>query len=155
MNKFAVFSPFTGKVVPIEDVPDPVFSDKMLGEGLAVQPQIGLAVAPIQGKLIVLHSACHAFAIQANNNPVTVLVHIGLDTVKMKGQGFTSLASVGDEVTVGQPVVQFEPETITRAGYSTLSPVVLPELPEGTQVEKGEASQVVGGEDILLSVFIP
>ncbi len=155
MKKVPVFSPFTGKVVPIEEVPDPVFSAKMIGEGLAVQPQTGMAVAPIQGKLVVLHSAGHAFAVQAENEPVGVLVHIGLDTVKMKGEGFTRLASVGDEVAIGQPVVQFDIDAITRAGYSTISPVVLPDLLEGFQVEKSAASQVVGGEDILLNVLLP
>lgn len=155
MNRFAIFSPLTGKVVPIEEVPDPVFSAKMLGEGLAILPQTGVAVAPIQGKLVVLHSAGHAFAVQAENDPIAVLVHIGLDTVKMKGQGFIRLASVGDEVVVGQPVVQFDLDAILRAGYSTISPVILPDLAEGILVEKSTASQVVRGEDILLCVLLP
>jgi glucose-specific phosphotransferase system IIA component len=155
MKRIPIYSPLTGKVVPIEEVPDPVFSAKMLGEGLAVLPQTGVAVAPIWGTLVVLHSAGHAFAVQAENDPVAVLVHIGLDTVKMKGQGFNRLASPDDEVVVGQPVVQFESDAIIRAGYSTLSPVILPDLPDGIQVEKCTFSQVVGGEDILLYVLLP
>jgi PTS system glucose-specific IIA component len=154
MNRLAVFSPFTGSVISIEDVPDPVFAEKMLGDGVAVYPTTGVAVAPIDGQITILHSSGHAFAIQAQNDPVTVLVHIGLDTVKLKGQGFTLRAGIGDVVRAGQPVIEFDSAIITSAGYSLVSPVILPDLPEQAVVEKNALSEAQAGRDVLFTVAI-
>jgi glucose-specific phosphotransferase system IIA component len=154
MSKTVVLSPFTGSVLPIEAVPDPVFAEKMLGDGLAVELGEGTALAPIDGKITVLHSSGHAFAIQAENEVVTVLVHIGLDTVKLKGQGFTTYAKVGDMVKAGQKIVTFDLGVIAAAGYSPISPVILPDLPEQAIVEKNVLERVTAGQDVLYTVEI-
>ena len=155
MTQIQILSPFSGAVVPMEDVPDPVFAQKMLGDGLAVHPDEGLAVAPISGKLIIFHSAGHAFAIEAAKGHVTVLVHIGLDTVRMKGEGFRCLAQVGDYVSAGQRLVEFNLNAIIKAGYSVVSPVLVPEPPDGTKVVTSELSHVIAGTDTLLTVLTP
>ena len=155
MTQIQILSPFSGAVVPMEDVPDPVFAQKMLGDGLAVHPDEGLAVAPISGKLIIFHSAGHAFAIEAPQGHIAVLVHIGLDTVRMKGEGFRCLAKVGDCVSAGQRLVEFNLNAIVKAGYSVVSCVLLPEPPEGIQLAKSELSHVIAGTDTLLTVLIP
>jgi PTS system glucose-specific IIA component len=149
-----VLAPFSGRVVPLEEVPDPVFSEKMLGDGLAVDPTEGVGVSPVTGKLAVFHSAGHAFAVQATDE-VSVLVHVGLDTVQMKGEGFIRLAEVGDEVVAGQEIVRFDLAAIESAGYSPLSPVILPDLPSGYQVEKTTTTTVRAGQDVLLTVTRP
>jgi glucose-specific phosphotransferase system IIA component len=154
MSKLAVLSPFTGSVIPIEEVPDPVFAEKMLGEGVALRPTEGVALAPIDGKVTVLHSSGHAFAIQAENQAVAVLVHIGLDTVNMKGQGFRVRAKVGDIVKAGQPVVEFDLAAIAAAGYSSISPVILPDLPEQAVVVKNALTEARAGKEVLLTVEI-
>lgn len=146
-----VLAPFSGRVLPLEEVPDPVFSEKMLGDGLALDPTEGVGVAPVTGKLTVFHSAGHAFAVQATDE-VSVLVHVGLDTVQMKGEGFTRLAEVSDEVKAGQELVRFDLAAIAAAGHSPLSPVILPDLPPGYQVKKTTASTVRAGRDVLLTV---
>jgi PTS system glucose-specific IIA component len=151
MNQVQVVSPFSGRVVPLEETPDPVFSEKMLGDGLAVDPVEGVGVAPVTGKLTVFHSAGHAFAVQATDE-VSILVHVGLDTVEMKGQGFTRLAEVGDQVESGQELVRFDLAAIAAAGHSSLSPVILPDLPAGYQVEKTTVPTVRAGQDVLLTV---
>lgn len=153
-GRIEVLAPFSGRVVPLEEVPDPVFSEKMLGDGLALDPTEGVGVAPVTGKLTVFHSAGHAFAVQATDQ-VSVLVHVGLDTVQMKGEGFTRLAEVGDTVVAGQEIVHFDLAAIAAAGYSSLSPVILPDLPAGYQVEKTPAPTVRAGQDILLTVISP
>jgi glucose-specific phosphotransferase system IIA component len=152
--KLEVLSPFTGSVIAIEDVPDPVFAEKMLGDGVAILPTEGTALAPIDGKITVLHSSGHAFAVQAENSPITVLVHIGLDTVKLKGRGFTLHAKAGDMVKAGQPVVAFDLTVLAEAGYAAISPVILPDLPEGAMVEKKGRSSAQAGKDVLYSVEI-
>ncbi|WP_322801014.1 PTS glucose transporter subunit IIA [Thermoflexus sp.] len=148
-----ILSPFTGRVVPLDEVPDPVFAERMLGEGVAVDPREGIAVAPIRGRLVVLHSANHAFAIEAEN-ALKVLVHIGLDTVHLRGEGFERVAQEGDWVEAGQPIVRFDPGRIRAAGYCLLSPVVLPDLPEGYRIQPVMASEVVAGRDPLLYVMV-
>jgi glucose-specific phosphotransferase system IIA component len=154
VNKLDVLSPFTGSVIAIEDVPDPVFAEKMLGDGVALQPVEGVALAPIDGRITILHSSGHAFAVQAGNGPITVLVHIGLDTVKLKGQGFKLRANAGDTVKAGQIVIEFDLAAIAAAGYSSISPVILPDLPEQAIVDKKTLSQVRAGRDVLYTVEI-
>ncbi len=153
-GRVEVLAPFSGRVVPLDGVPDPVFAERMLGDGLAVDPAEGIGVAPVTGKLVVFHRAGHAFAVQATDE-VGVLVHVGLDTVQMKGEGFTRLAEVGDEVVAGQEIVHFDLAAIEAAGYSPLSPVILPDLPEGYQVEKTIATTVRAGQDVLFTVTRP
>ncbi|MCX7689860.1 PTS sugar transporter subunit IIA [Thermoflexus sp.] len=148
-----VLSPFTGRVVSLDEVPDPVFAERMLGEGAAVDPIEGIAVAPVRGHLVVLHSANHAFAVEGENG-LKVLVHIGLDTVHLRGEGFERLAQEGDLVEAGQPILRFDLERIRAAGYSLLSPVVLPDLPEGYRVQPGPAREVIAGRDPLLYVVV-
>ena len=152
--RLEVLAPFSGRVAPLDDVPDPVFSERMVGDGLAVDPVEGIGVSPVTGKLTIFHSACHAFAVQATDE-VSVLVHVGLDTVQMKGQGFTRLAEVGDEVTAGQEIVRFDIAGIQAAGHSPLSPVILPDLPESYHIDKTTASSVRAGQDILFTVTRP
>ncbi len=108
-------------------------------------------MAPITGKLAVFHTKGHAFVVRAANE-VNVLVHIGIDTVRMRGEGFTRLAEVGDEVVAGQEIVHFDIAAIEKAGHSPLSLVTLPDLPATYQVEKTTATTVRAGQDVLLTV---
>jgi PTS system glucose-specific IIA component len=151
MKAVQVLSPFTGRVVRIEDVPDAVFAEKMVGDGLAVDPTEGVGCAPIVGNIQLFHRSGHALAVKTSAD-VAVLVHIGIDTVDMKGQGFERLAEEGDDVAAGQPIVRFDLEAIRKAGHSPISPVILPDLPEGYEIEKTTAAHVRAGHDVLLTV---
>jgi glucose-specific phosphotransferase system IIA component len=151
MTCVEIVAPMTGKVVAMEDVPDPVFSELMLGDGLAIDPTDGLAVAPISGTLVVFHSAGHAFAVEGPDG-VSVLVHVGLETVSLKGKGFERLAEVGDMVSAGQPIVRMDLGAIAAAGLLPLSPVLLPDLAEGWKMAKSGAPTVRAGKDVLITV---
>lgn len=155
MRRVAVLAPFSGRVLRLEDVPDPVFSDRMLGDGLAIDPVDGVGCAPLSGRLTTFHSAGHAFVVQASEDEVSILVHVGLNTVYMKGVGFARLAEVDDEVTAGQVLVRFDLAAIAAAGHSPISPVVLPDLPPRFRVETTTAGIVRAAEDVLLTVEIP
>lgn len=155
MKRVVILAPFTGRVLPLAEVPDPVFAQAMLGDGLAIEPAEGLGCAPLDGQLTTFHSAGHAFAVQANESDVFVLVHIGLNTVYMNGAGFTRLADVNDKVTAGQPLVRFDLAAIAATGHSAISPVVLPDLPQSYRVEKTTAREVRAGRDVLLTVTLP
>jgi PTS system N-acetylglucosamine-specific IIA component len=119
----AVLAPVAGRVVPLAEVPDPVFADAMVGPGVAIEPlrQPADAVAPVAGTIVTLHP--HAFVVAAAAGH-GVLVHLGLDTVQLKGAGFTMLAAQGDEVTAGQPIVRWDPAAVESGGRSAICPVV-------------------------------
>ncbi|MBP1301475.1 MULTISPECIES: PTS glucose transporter subunit IIA [unclassified Curtobacterium] len=122
----AVRTPFAGPVVALADVPDPVFAGQLVGAGVAVDPT-GVAgpvtaVAPVDGTIVKLHP--HAFALQGSAG-TDVLVHVGIDTVQLRGEGFELLAAEGDTVHAGDPVVRFTPSVIEAAGYSPVCPVVV------------------------------
>lgn len=122
----SVRTPFAGPVVALADVPDPVFAGQLVGAGVAVDPTgvegTVTAVAPVDGTIVKLHP--HAFALQGTAG-TDVLVHVGIDTVKLSGAGFELLATEGDTVHAGDPVVRFTPSAIEAAGYSPVCPVVV------------------------------
>ena len=107
MSATPVLAPVKGRAVPMEQVPDPVFAQLMTGPGAAVDParEVLDVVAPVSGKLFKLYP--HAFVILTAEG-VAVLVHLGIDTVQLKGEGFTTLVTEGDELTVGQPVTIYD-----------------------------------------------
>jgi PTS system glucose-specific IIA component len=152
MTRVEVLAPISGRVVPMAEVPDPVFSELMLGDGLAIEPADGLAVSPIAGKLVVFHSAGHAFAVEDATTGVSVLVHVGLETVALGGRPFTRLAEVDDVVEAGQAIVRFDLAAIRAAGLSTLSPIVLPQLDPSWTMSTTAADEVHAGRDVLLAL---
>ena len=123
-----VRSPLSGRVVPLSDVPDLVFAEEMVGPGLAVEPDPGpgTVVAPVDGRVVVLHA--HAFVVQSASGR-GVLVHLGIDTVQLHGEGFELLAAVGDEVTAGTPVVRWDPSAVEAAGRAAVCPVIALDAP--------------------------
>lgn len=144
-------SPFTGQVIPIEDVPDSVFSQKMVGDGLAVVPVDGVAVAPVDGVVAVFVGGGHAFAMVGPEG-TEIIVHAGLETVQMKGEGFTKLVEAGAKVEAGQELLHFDIELITERGHSLASPVVVSNVPEGWRLIKTKEAWVQAGVDTLLSL---
>ena len=155
MTRIDVLAPMSGSVVPIEEVPDPVFAERMLGDGVAVDPVEGVGVAPVSGRLVVFHSAGHAFAVEEATTGVAVLVHIGLDTVEMHGEGFERLAEAGQDVRAGQEIVRFDLAAIEAAGHAARSPIVLPQLEPSARVTVTGADRVQAGRVVILTVELP
>lgn len=124
MSQTPVFAPVEGRAIPLADVPDPVFAGGMVGYGAAVDPphEVIYAVAPVGGKIIKLLP--HAYVIMTPDG-VGVLVHLGLDTVTLNGQGFTAQVTQGDTVEAGQPVIIYDVPAIVAAGFSPVVPVVV------------------------------
>jgi PTS system N-acetylglucosamine-specific IIA component len=118
-----VLAPLPGKVLPLDEVPDPVFAQAMVGPGCAIDPVRGEveAVAPVAGKIVKLHP--HAYVVVGEGGR-GVLVHLGLDTVQLKGEGFRLLAGEGDEVEAGTPVVAWDTAAVESGGRSPVCPVV-------------------------------
>ncbi|NGY60732.1 PTS glucose transporter subunit IIA [Lentzea sp. NEAU-D13] len=118
-----VGSPVTGRVVALSAVPDPVFSQAMVGPGVAVEPVRAKAdvVSPVDGKVVTLHP--HAFVV-ATGDGAAVLVHLGIDTVKRKGEGFELHVVKGEEVRAGQRIVTWDPAEVEAAGFAPICPVI-------------------------------
>lgn len=123
MAEIHVLAPLDGTVVELEKVPDQVFAQKMVGDGVAIDPRGQIAVAPVAGDLVKLFPGGHAFGISTKEG-VELIVHIGLDTVELHGEGFENIAREGQKVKVGTPIVRFDRAVIERAGRVILSPVV-------------------------------
>jgi PTS system glucose-specific IIA component len=145
MSSTPVLAPVQGHALPLSEVPDPVFSQGMVGYGAAVDPlrQVVDAIAPVSGKIIKLLP--HAYVIMTAEG-VGVLVHLGLDTVGLNGAGFTTHVAQGDTVAAGQPVITYDVPAIVAAGLSPVVPVVVMDERESANIAVGEA--VSTGADI-------
>jgi sugar PTS system EIIA component len=145
MSMTPVLAPVGGRAIPLQDVPDPVFSAGMVGYGAAVDPprEVIEAVAPVSGKLLKLMP--HAYIVMTPDN-VGVLVHLGIDTVQLKGEGFTTHVNQGDDVTAGQLIITYDVPSIEAKGLSPIVPVVVMDEREPGNVSPSEA--VLEGADI-------
>ncbi|VXB26445.1 PTS glucose transporter subunit IIA [Aeromicrobium sp. 9AM] len=119
-----VVAPVAGTVVALADVPDPVFAQQIVGSGIAIDPERAesTVVAPADGKLLKLHP--HAFVLLTAAGK-GLLVHLGIDTVQLEGEGFELLVAEGDEVTAGTSIVRWDPVAIEAGGRSPIVPVVV------------------------------
>ena len=133
----------SGKTVPIEEVPDEVFSKKTLGEGMAIEPTDNVLLAPADGSVsVVMEESNHAVGLSLPNG-TEILLHIGLDTVAMNGDGFQSFVKMGEKVREGQELIRFDPEKIRAAGHPLITVLVVTEGPElsfetGKEVRAGK-----------------
>ena len=118
-----VFAPCSGQILDITQVPDPVFADKTMGDGFAVEPDNDTIAAPWDGTITFLPRTTHALVIE--NNGVQLLIHIGLDTVELHGEGFTALIQEGDIVKKGTPLIKFDRAFIQKKQKRLTTMVVL------------------------------
>ncbi|GAB3049235.1 PTS sugar transporter subunit IIA [Virgibacillus ainsalahensis] len=150
-NSLTIYAPVDGEVVQLEDVPDPVFSEKMMGDGIAVKPANGKLVSPVKGEVIQVFPTKHAIGIRAENS-AEVLLHIGLETVQLKGDGFTSYVNEGDKVDVGDKLIDFDINIIEEKASSSITPVLITNTNEMSEIKKGTTGEVRSGEDSVLFV---
>ena len=140
-------APLSGVTVPLGQVPDAVFAGKLAGEGVGLDPTSSEVLAPFDGKVTQLHRAHHALAITSAEG-VEVLIHVGLDTVKLEGRHFTALVELGAQVTQGQPLLRFEADAVAREARSLISVVLV----TNHAVELVAPALVEAGQTVLLKV---
>ena len=128
-KKVSIANPVNGKVVKLEEVPDPVFAEKMVGDGLAVMPEEGEVHAPVSGEVTLQPDGYHAIGIKTEEG-LEVLVHFGLETVELKGEGFTPHVKVGDKVNKGDKVLSVDIEKIKDKVPSIITPCIVANLEE-------------------------
>jgi glucose-specific phosphotransferase system IIA component len=137
----------TGELKSISDAPDPAFAQKLMGDGYVIFPNSGEVVAPFDGKITMVYPTKHVIALTSNSG-LEVLIHIGLDTVKLNGEGFELLAQVDDDVKKGQQILKVDLEFIKSKNLLTATPVVITNLNERT-IEIDRLGDVIAGEVVL------
>ena len=119
-----ISSPLNGTLIPLNEIDDPVFASGAMGRGIAVKNPEGKVYSPFDGEITVFFPTKHAIGLKSNDG-IELLIHVGMDTVKLNGEGFTSKAEAGDKVKRGQLLLEFDPNVIKKAGYQTTTPVVV------------------------------
>ncbi|MBR3603379.1 MAG: phosphoenolpyruvate--protein phosphotransferase [Elusimicrobiaceae bacterium] len=149
MPNFQVLSTTDGNLVPLEQVPDPAFSERMLGDGIAIEPTAGFTVAPFDGKVVSVHKALHAVVVEREG--LQVLIHVGVETVNLKGQGFRALVEAGQTVKAGDKLTEFDLNFITQNAPSNLI-IMIVTSPDGASVVPAAAGPVQAGKSFVFSV---
>ena len=145
-GKGAVCSPATGRVEATDQIPDPVFAGEAMGQTVAVWPENGDVFAPIAGT--VASAMPHAFGI-AGDDGVEVLVHVGVDTVNMAGDGFNVWVKAGDHVAAGDPVLSFDRDKVAKAGYKDIIMTIITNSDDLASIEKVAQGTVAAGAKLM------
>lgn len=147
-KKEIILSPVEGKAVPLSEVNDPAFSQEVLGKGVAIIPEKGRVVAPADGVLTVMFETKHAISVTTDGG-AELIVHVGLDTVKLKGRHYTSFKKQGERVKAGELLLEFDLDAIREEGYDVITPVIVCNTPNfpgmlcHTQMEVKELEPII------------
>lgn len=143
-----VASPLVGQVIPLSEVNDPVFASEAMGKGCAVIPTEGKVYAPFDGTIVGLLDSHHAVGIESENG-IEILIHVGMDTVKLNGKHFTCHIEDGQHVKCGQLLLEFDIDAIKKEGYEVVTPIVITNSDEFTEITTEAAGQVKNGDELL------
>ncbi|PRR78864.1 PTS sugar transporter subunit IIA [Clostridium vincentii] len=148
-KSFELVAPVQGKAIPLSEVPDPVFAEKMAGDGVAIEPAGDLVVAPADGELTLVFKTKHAFALTLDNG-AEILVHIGIDTVSLNGEGFEQLAEQGTKVKAGTPIIKIDRQFIKSKGFALITPVLITNTDDFASITPIDNIDTVAGETVVI-----
>ena len=144
-------APLSGVIVPLERVPDPAFAQKLAGDGISIDPMSARLLAPCDGRVLQVHRAGHALTLEAAG--LEIIIHIGLDTVDLKGDGFTPRVKAGDIVRAGDPLIDFDADLVARRARSLLTQVVVTNMDRVAAI-RPRAGRVTAGRDALMEIVV-
>ena len=147
-NNIEIIAPLSGEIVKIEDVPDVVFAEKIVGDGVAIKPSGNKIVAPLNGKIGKIFETNHAFAIESDEG-IELFVHFGIDTVELKGEGFTRVAEEGQQVKIGDTIIEIDLPLLESRAKSVLTPVVISNMETVIELTKLTGSVEAGKTPIM------
>jgi PTS system beta-glucosides-specific IIC component len=152
IEKEVISTPVAGQTLPLSEVKDEAFASGAMGKGIAIEPTEGKVVAPVNAEVSALFPTKHAIGLKTNEG-VEILIHVGMDTVQLDGQGFEAKVKAGDKVEAGQVLIEFDMEVIKEAGYSTVTPVIVTNASDYLDVLTTE-EPTVSVKDYLMTVVI-
>lgn len=144
-------SPMEGEMKPLSEVPDQVFSQKMMGDGFAILPTEGIVVSPVDGEIVTFFPTKHAIGIKANDGR-EILIHVGIDTVKLNGEGFKALVEQGDKVEAGQPLLEMDLAYIEENAVSIITPIIFTNLLDGETLTVEKSGHVQLKETNIITI---
>src|SRR3984957_7704734 len=150
MSNLQILAPFDGWCGVLDEVPDPVFSGRMLGDGLAIDPTSGTLLAPCAGEIITLPASAHAVSIRTAQG-IDVLIHIGIDTVQLGGRGFEARVRPGAIVRAGDELIRFDLDVVGRGAKSLMTPIVVTSM-DGLSLRLCRAPGLVSAGDLLFEI---
>lgn len=151
-NKEIIASPLTGNVIPLKNVKDDAFAQGALGNGIGIIPSEGKVVSPVDGTISVLFPTLHAIGITSDSG-VELLIHIGLNTVQLNGEGFKAHVKQGDKVRKGQLLLDIDLKAIEKAGYSTETPIIITNTKDMLDILPTDKKNVIRNDDLITVVF--
>lgn len=143
-----IVAPLTGRAIDITEVPDEVFAQKMLGDGIAIEPTDGLVVSPCSGKVVQIFPTNHAVGIEVKEG-LDILIHLGIDTVELNGEGFERLVEEGQTVEIGTPLIKMDLDKIRKKGKSTVSPIIVTTMDNVAKIDTTTGSVTAGQDNIM------
>ena len=155
LASYQIIAPISGKIIELSTVPDPVFSEKLTGDGLAILAASDEVLAPCDGEITLFFDTKHAFAITTSAG-VQVLVHIGLDNVIMEGEGVTALHHTGEKVKAGTPILRLDLPLLEKRHINLISPVLIVNYDKVRHLATPErpGERVAAGEDTVLEYAV-
>lgn len=147
-DKEIIGAPIIGEAVTSDQISDPTFQQEMLGKGIAIRPSVGKVFAPVDGKIEMMIDSLHAVSMTSAQG-AEILIHVGIDTVELKGQHFKGYVKEGAMVKRGDLLIEFDVDAIKAAGYDTIVPVIICNSDDYAEVERVTGKQVQAGETII------
>ena len=147
-NELEIGAPVAGAAVNVKEVEDPTFGEEILGKGIAIRPTANQIVAPCDATIELMFDTGHAVSMTADNG-AEILIHVGLETVKLNGQHFKVHAANGDHVKAGQLLIEFDREAIAAEGYDIITPMVICNSDKYSTINTYVGKDVIAGEKVI------
>lgn len=152
MKKETIYSPLQGKIVALSEVNDEVFSSLAMGKGVAIEPSVGAVYSPVNGIVSSLFPTNHAIGIKSENG-AEILIHIGIDTVKLEGKHFTPQVKQGDSISIGDCLVKFDKDQILKEGFNLITPIIITNTNDYMDIIETINSSVDPSEELLTLII--
>ncbi|WMY94887.1 MAG: PTS glucose transporter subunit IIA [Arsenophonus sp.] len=150
-NVINIIAPISGEIFQIEDVPDVVFSEKIVGDGVAIKPSGNKILAPMNGTISKIFETNHAFSMKSDSG-IELFVHLGIDTIDLKSEGFSRIAKEGQKVKIGDLILNFDLPLIEKKAKSTLTPVIISNIDEIKKLIKS-TGYITAGKTIIMKII--
>lgn len=144
-----LYAPISGMVIPLEQVTDPMFSQRMLGDGMAIEPSSQQIIAPFDGTVVATFPTGHAIGLRSQAG-LECLVHVGIDTVTLQGEGFRLLVEQGQKISRGTPLIELNLAVLRASGKDLVTPIVITNNGDWQIEQRSEQSSVLAGTDLLI-----